>query len=501
MAYPEQLLIAMRQDLTQYGVEETRTPADVDRALAPENGTVMMVINSVCGCAAGKARPGVGMALKHGVKPDKVATVFAGGDDQAVAHLRGILVGLSAVFAFDRFVSEWQAGLHDAPAGYRIARCVSDCQCSDSGVRPVLRERNQSAIGSAFRCALGLPAVLVFSAAALWAQAPATGELEAVVTTELGTFRFEFAPDRAPKHVAQFIARAREGYYNGSAFHRVVANGMIQGGDPLLKNPKTPKNLWGTGGLSLLPAEFSELQHERGVVSTVSIPNKADSDGAQFFVCVVPQPSLDGHYSAFGRVTEGMDVVERISRVPADKDGVVDAPVRIISVTIEPKKVEPFLNAHGQRTAPDGDDEDHAGDDEDPDGAGLGAGECAGVSEADGDGLVQRDGFSPDCEGICGAGRDGRIEREWRSGASGGPLGAAGERRVSRGCEAYAGDCFDGARGRSGFGDDFVSSWFWMRRPHLDGQYSAFGRVVEGLDVLDAFGKEEVDGESSETPD
>jgi putative YphP/YqiW family bacilliredoxin len=91
MPYPEQLLIAMRQDLTQYGVEETRTPADVDRMLASENGTVMMVINSVCGCAAGKARPGVGMALQHAVKPDKVATVFAGGDEQAVAHLRGIL--------------------------------------------------------------------------------------------------------------------------------------------------------------------------------------------------------------------------------------------------------------------------------------------------------------------------------------------------------------------------------------------------------------------------
>lgn len=91
MAYPQQLLIPMREDLTQYGVEETRTPADVDRVLAPGSGTVLMVINSVCGCAAGKARPGVGMALKHGVRPDKAATVFAGGDDAAVAHLRGIL--------------------------------------------------------------------------------------------------------------------------------------------------------------------------------------------------------------------------------------------------------------------------------------------------------------------------------------------------------------------------------------------------------------------------
>lgn len=91
MAYPERLLVPMREDLTRHGVVETRTPADVDRMLAPENGTVLMVVNSVCGCAAGKARPGIGMALQHGARPDKAATVFAGGDDEAVAHLRGIL--------------------------------------------------------------------------------------------------------------------------------------------------------------------------------------------------------------------------------------------------------------------------------------------------------------------------------------------------------------------------------------------------------------------------
>lgn len=87
MAYPEQFLIPMRADLAQYGVEETRTPQDVDRVLA-ENGTVLMVVNSVCGCAAGRARPAVGLALKHSIRPDKAATVFAGGDEAAVAHLR-----------------------------------------------------------------------------------------------------------------------------------------------------------------------------------------------------------------------------------------------------------------------------------------------------------------------------------------------------------------------------------------------------------------------------
>src|ERR1700679_109839 len=90
MPYPEQLLIPMREDLTRFGVEETRTHAAVDRVLA-EKGTLMMVVNSVCGCAAGKARPGIGMALAHHTRPDRVATVFAGGDEAAVAHLRGIL--------------------------------------------------------------------------------------------------------------------------------------------------------------------------------------------------------------------------------------------------------------------------------------------------------------------------------------------------------------------------------------------------------------------------
>jgi putative YphP/YqiW family bacilliredoxin len=83
----------MRADLTRHGVEEARTPADVDRLLSPDSGAVLMVVNSVCGCAAGRARPAVGMALKHSVRPDKIGSVFAGGDEAAVAHLRDILSG------------------------------------------------------------------------------------------------------------------------------------------------------------------------------------------------------------------------------------------------------------------------------------------------------------------------------------------------------------------------------------------------------------------------
>jgi putative YphP/YqiW family bacilliredoxin len=80
----------MRADLTRFGVEETRTPEEVDRLLA-SGGTVMMIVNSICGCAAGRARPAVGMALQHSVLPSKSATVFAGGDEAAVAHVRALL--------------------------------------------------------------------------------------------------------------------------------------------------------------------------------------------------------------------------------------------------------------------------------------------------------------------------------------------------------------------------------------------------------------------------
>ncbi len=91
MAYPEEFLAPMRRELTQYGVEEARTPEAVDHLLGPQSGTVLMVVNSICGCAAGRARPAIGLALQHPVRPSKVATVFAGGDEAAVAHLRSLL--------------------------------------------------------------------------------------------------------------------------------------------------------------------------------------------------------------------------------------------------------------------------------------------------------------------------------------------------------------------------------------------------------------------------
>jgi len=93
MPYPEIMIRPMREELTRLGVEELRTPEEVDATLQNAKGTVMVVVNSICGCAAGRARPGVALALQHEVRPDKVTTVFAGADIEATEKARGYFTG------------------------------------------------------------------------------------------------------------------------------------------------------------------------------------------------------------------------------------------------------------------------------------------------------------------------------------------------------------------------------------------------------------------------
>ena len=95
MQYPEEFIRPMREELTGLGVEELRTSEEVDAAVGNGPGTLMIVVNSICGCAAGKARPGVALALKHDVRPDRVATVFAGGDVEATARARSYFTGFA----------------------------------------------------------------------------------------------------------------------------------------------------------------------------------------------------------------------------------------------------------------------------------------------------------------------------------------------------------------------------------------------------------------------
>lgn len=169
---------------------------------------------------------------------------------------------------------------------------------------------------------------------------------QAVVDTSTGTFVIDLRPDLAPNHVGYFIKLAKEGSYNGTVFHRVILRGLVQGGDPLSKDP-TKTKLYGTGGLGVLKAEISGEKHTRGAVSAVLQPNKPDSAGAQFFVCVSDQPGLDGQYTIFGRVSEGIEVVQRISETPASAEGRPETRIEIRSVTIRdtpPPELEPFAS-------------------------------------------------------------------------------------------------------------------------------------------------------------
>jgi peptidyl-prolyl cis-trans isomerase B (cyclophilin B) len=147
---------------------------------------------------------------------------------------------------------------------------------------------------------------------------------EAVVETEAGSFTIRLLPDVAPRHAGFFVKTAQSGGYDGTTFHRIIAGGIIQGGDPLSKDP-AQKALYGTGGLSRqppwrLPAEFSDRPMKRASVAAVLLPGKPDSAGTQFFICLGDQPSLTGKYTIFGEVTEGMDVVDKIGQTPVEGD-------------------------------------------------------------------------------------------------------------------------------------------------------------------------------------
>jgi peptidyl-prolyl cis-trans isomerase B (cyclophilin B) len=167
---------------------------------------------------------------------------------------------------------------------------------------------------------------------------------QAVVRTTAGIIVIDLRPDLAPNHVGYFMKLAREGAFDSTIFHRVIRLAIIQGGDPLSKDPAMAK-LYGTGGLGMLKAEFTAEPLTRGAVAAVLQPNRPDSGGSQFFVCVTDQPALDGKYTVFGRVAEGMDVVQKISEAPASGDGRPNERIETLSVTIRdtpPPEPEPF---------------------------------------------------------------------------------------------------------------------------------------------------------------
>lgn len=138
----------------------------------------------------------------------------------------------------------------------------------------------------------------------------------AVIETTLGTIKFRFFPEQAPGHVENFKKLASGGFYDGLRFHRVIPGFMIQGGCPNTKSEN--RGAHGTGGPGYtIKAEFNDIRHKRGIVSMArsASPNSA---GSQFFICVKDSLFLDGQYTVFGEVVEGMEVVDAIVSTPTD---------------------------------------------------------------------------------------------------------------------------------------------------------------------------------------
>ncbi|MFC1564580.1 peptidylprolyl isomerase [candidate division KSB1 bacterium] len=144
---------------------------------------------------------------------------------------------------------------------------------------------------------------------------PVESDEIAVLETSKGTIKFRFFPDAAPNHCASFKKLANNGFYDGTLFHRVAVNFVIQGGDIYSKNDDPSDDGSGDPGFNL-DAEFSDISHKRGVVSTARQLNDVNTGNSQFFIMHANHPRLNGEYSVFGEVIEGMDVVDEIAESP-----------------------------------------------------------------------------------------------------------------------------------------------------------------------------------------
>jgi cyclophilin family peptidyl-prolyl cis-trans isomerase len=165
---------------------------------------------------------------------------------------------------------------------------------------------------------------------------------QAVVETSAGVFVIDLAPEAAPNQTAYFTKLAADKAYDGTTFHRVVKYGMVQGGDPLSKDP-AKRAQYGTGGLNAVKAEARAPKVTRGSVAAVMVPGKPDSAGAQFFIVLADQPSLDNQYTIFGHVSDGVEVLQKISETPVDEKGLATERVEIRHVTIRDSPAEPFV--------------------------------------------------------------------------------------------------------------------------------------------------------------
>ena len=164
---------------------------------------------------------------------------------------------------------------------------------------------------------------------------PVSNKEVAVIKTTEGEMVVEFWPDVAPKTVENFKTLAKKGFYDGTAFHRVIKGFMIQGGDPLTKDA-SKESQWGTGGPGYqIKAEFNNRSHKRGVLS-MARSNDPDSAGSQFFICHGDPNFLDGKYTAFGKLIKGDDVLEKIATTPTHPQDRPDKRMGIESIKIVP---------------------------------------------------------------------------------------------------------------------------------------------------------------------
>ena len=158
---------------------------------------------------------------------------------------------------------------------------------------------------------LGMAGMLQPNAAETNAPATSNAREVAIIKTSAGEMVVEFWSDVAPKTVENFKTLAKKGFYDGTAFHRIVKGFMIQGGDPLTKDPSRSSD-WGTGDPGYkIKAEFNEKKHTLGVIS-MARSRSPDSAGSQFFIMLGDAPSLDGQYTGFGKLLKGEDVLKKI---------------------------------------------------------------------------------------------------------------------------------------------------------------------------------------------
>lgn len=322
---------------------------------------------------------------------------------------------------------------------------------------------------------------------------------QVVLETTMGTIVVQLDAAAAPNHVGYVLDQAEAGAYDGTAFHRAVTMGIIQGGDPLSKDP-AKSTLYGTGGLNRLKREPNALRTVRGAVAAVLQPSKPDSAGAQFFICLTDQPGLDGQFTVFGEVVEGLEVAEAVSRTPLDADGRLTTRVVITKATVRdtpPPTAAPFAEATVEELAA----------------------WRATVSTTIGDIVI---GFAPDVA-------PGHVRNFLRLAQLGVYDGTAFHRVVPR-FAVQAGDLssreapltqvqrkvvgslrgeFNALKHEAGVvsmarGDDpdSASTSFFIctaASPSLDGKYTAFGRVLQGMDVVSAIEQAPLDGEAPRT--